>query len=129
MACEEVQPFVQGEADIAVLAFRHPATVGTFYHWRKATAVLEQNGLVPALESRADGRQQPWGERAAHHLTVAEVLDIDDLHGGKLYALVSLVEAHIAVFAGLGVVVCLHRRRGGAQEGLGTVHLCQDYCR
>ena len=96
---------------IAVLAFRHPAAHLALYHRRKATAVLEEDGLLAILQGFPHGSQELRRIGTLHHLAMLQVLDIHHLDFGQLDALVTSFHLDKTILALLGIVVALQRRR------------------
>ena len=103
---------------VAVLTTGHPATLLALEHGGIAATVLEEYGLLAALQGLAHTGQEKGREGAAHHLATLQVLNVDDLDLGQFDALMTLAELDEAVLAGLGIVVGLQRGRGGAQKNL-----------
>ena len=54
VAGQHVQSFMIGQADVAILAFGHPATRVALYHRGEAASVLEEDDLLLALQRLAD---------------------------------------------------------------------------
>ena len=88
-----------------MLAMGHPAALLALDQRRIATTVLEEDGLFATLQSLAHLIQQKGREGTVHHLTVLQVLDINNLDLGQFDALISLEEFHEAILARLRIVV------------------------
>ena len=126
VARQHVQPFMVGQADVAVLAFGHPATRVAFNHGGKAAPVLEEDDLLFALQCLADVLQQQGRERTGHALLASEFADIhrDDLR--QAHRLVAFAQGDEGVFLRLGIVPTLQAWGGGAQQSFGSAERGED---
>ena len=118
VAGQLVHGSVERERDVAVLAAGHPSALLALNHRGVAAAVLEEDGLLAALQGLSDTRQQQRREGAVHHLAPLQVSDVYHLYLGQLHALVPLLQLHQSVLARHGVVVGSPSRGGGTEQNV-----------
>ena len=130
MAGQQVHTFVHGERHITVGTLWNPTASAALYHRREASSVLKEDDLQPALQRFIHGSDERWRERTRHHLAPLQILRVHYPNLWQLNVLVPRGQSHQSIFALAGVIIAFHRRCGRPQQGLRTIHPCQnDGCR
>ena len=129
MASQLVQSFMECQADITVLAFRHPSTCVTLNHRSKTTTVLKQDDLFFLVQRFMDILKQQWRERSVHALLAMQFIYIYRDNLRQLYFFIPFFQFHQPVLAGSCIIPGFNGRSSGTQQCLGTIHRCQNDCR
>ena len=115
-----------GEGDVAIGASWCPAARGTLKHLGEAAPVLEEDGLLSRGHGLAHGGHQLGRQWPAHHLAVAQVLDVDNLYLRQLHSLEAPSDGDESKLARERVVVGLDAGRGRAEKRLRPHRLRHD---
>ena len=111
VAVQFVFPFVNGQRNVAALAFRNPRAGLALPHGAVATSVLEQNDLAPGLEHRLHLQLQQARKMAEHGALPVGLAQVGAPNFRQHYAAITLVHLH-TVDAPLGrEPMRLHGRR------------------